>query len=106
MILEIKDVIHLIIYAVSIAAVLITYRNRISHLEKTIDRINKVLFTDSGALNFVSQENCKGRQDHVYTAIRRGESTQEQTLKKIDQLNDNILKILFYLKIEKKSESE
>lgn len=99
---DLKDIIYIIVYAVSLAGVIFSYKNRIANLESKITRLDKTLFHESGALNFISRDSCKSSQDHVYTAIRRGESNIEQTLRKIDQLNENILKIMFYLKIEKK----
>jgi hypothetical protein len=104
--LDINDAVYLLVYAVTVVAILITYRNRIGHLEKALDRINRILYADSGALNLVSHDNCRNRLDMVYAAIRKGESGQQELLKKFDKLNENVLKIYFFLKLDQSQKAD
>lgn len=96
--------IYFAVYIVSVAAVFFTFRNRLYNIEKNTKRMESIIFGDGGGLNIINQQECKARQDHVFNAIRRSESSIEKTLSKIEQLNENILKIMFILKIDDKEE--
>lgn len=100
---EFRDIIYIVVYTISVAGLLLTYRNRLSNLEIAVTKLTNIIISKNGSLNVIDRASCKSAQDAIYTAIRRGENNLDMTLKKIDTLNENILKIMFHLKISKES---
>jgi hypothetical protein len=104
MTLEIRDIIHLVIYLVSIAAIFTAFKARISTLENEISRIGKIIHGGSGNLNFIDLQTCKEHRDQVFTALRRSENVMDLALKRIEELNENVLEIMIHLQIRRKKE--
>lgn len=95
MTLEIKDIVYLISYALTVAALYFSFRNRLGNIEREMKRSNQVIYGDQGRLNLVDTQHCKEHRDNIHTAIRRGEKAVEMLLAKLDQMNENVLLISF-----------
>lgn len=76
-----------------------TNRNRIHNLEKENGQIRKIVYGDRGMLNLVDTNTCKCHRDEVFTAIRRGETVSEMIMKKIEELNKNVLILMISLNV-------
>lgn len=100
MTLDSKDIIYILIYVVSIISVFFAFRNRQSNFERELLRNQKVIFNEHGFPNLIDLKTCKEHRDQVFTAIRRSENIMDQALKKIDDLNKNVLTIMIHLQIK------
>lgn len=98
--LEVKDAVYLIIYVSSIISVFLSFKNRVMSLEKELRRNQKILFGEQGFPNLIDKKTCKEHRDQVFAAIRRSENVMDQALKKIDDLNKNVLTIMIHLQIK------
>lgn len=99
MTLDVKDIIYLMVYIISMVSVFFSIKSRLSDIEKETGNVSKILFGDRGTLNIIDKETCRGNRDQVFTAIRRGEQVQEMLLKRIEELNKNVLIIMVHLNI-------
>lgn len=100
MILEIKDIIYLVVYLISMISVFFSFRSKLNEIEKELKRNQTIIFGDKGSLNLVDVNTCKQQRDQVFAAIRRSETAMDQTLRRIDDLNTNVLTIMVYLQIK------
>lgn len=98
--LELKDLVYLGTYFITILSVFFTIRNQIRDQGKDIKRIMDTLYGDKGSLNVVDVKTCKSQRDDVFNAIRRGESLANETSRRIESLNDNIIAIMVTLQIK------
>jgi len=98
--LEVKDAIYFLGYFISIISVFLAFRNRLNNQEIELKRMQKILFGDKGFPNLIDKKTCKEHRDQVFSAIRRSENIMDQTLKKIDDLNRNVLTIMIHLQIK------
>lgn len=99
MTLEVKDLVYLLTYIITIVSVFFSIRGRLSSIEKESGQVRRILFGDRGNLNIVDIETCKANRDQVFLAIRRNEQVQEMLLKRIEELNKNVLIIMVHLNI-------
>jgi len=99
MVFEIKDVIYILTYVISIAAVFFSARSKLNEIDRELKRNQAVIFGDKGHLNLVDVKTCKDHRDQIFMAIRRSETVMDQTLKRIEELNTNVLTIMIYLQI-------
>lgn len=99
MTLEVKDIIYLLVYIISMMSVFFSMKARLSGIEKETGQVRKILFGDRGTLNIVDVETCKANRDQIFIAIRRNEQVQEMLLKRIEELNKNVLIIMVHLNI-------
>lgn len=99
MTLEIKDIIYLLVYIISMMSVFFSIRGRLHSIEKETGQVRRILFGDRGALNIIDVDTCRANRDQVFSAIRRGEQVQEMLLKRIEELNKNVLIIMVHLNI-------
>lgn len=112
--LELKEIIYIfiyvIVYIVSLISVFLAMKYKQSNLEERLTQmqsghreemgqIRKILFGKRGSLNLVDVETCKNNRDQVYAAIRRGEQVQEMLLKRVEELNKNVLIIMVHLNV-------
>lgn len=99
MTLEIKDLIYLLTYVITLMSVFFSIRGRLNNIEKESGQVRRILFGDRGNLNIIDVQACKSNRDQVFLAIRRGEQVQEMLLKRIEELNKNVLIIMVHLNI-------
>lgn len=99
MTLEVKDIIYLLVYIISMMSVFFSIRGRLYSIEKETGQVRRILFGDRGTLNIIDVETCRSNRDQVFSAIRRGEQVQEMLLKRIEELNKNVLIIMVHLNI-------
>lgn len=102
MTLGLKDVIYILVYVVSVAAILIAFMNELKNIKKDSSLIKKILFADQGKLNLVDHQTCKQHQDQIYAAIRRSENAFAATAAEIKILNENVVRIMVILDINTK----
>lgn len=100
MVFGLKDVIYILVYVISLVGVFFGAKSKLREIEKELKRNQVVIYGDKGCLNLVDTKSCKELRDHVYSTIRRGENVMDQTLKRIDELNTNVLTIMIYLQIK------
>lgn len=93
-----ENIYYLIIIAGLVAGYAYRHRQSVSDTK----RLKKTIYQEEGGLNIVTCSTCKEHRDEVFNAIRKGEKQTEMLTKKIDAMNENVLKILFFLKIDKK----
>ena len=98
--LELKDTIYFLVYIISMISVFLMFRNRLYNQEKELKRMQKILLGDKGFPNIIDKKTCKEHRDQVFSAIRRSENVMDQALKKIDDLNKNVLTIMIHLQIK------
>lgn len=103
MTLGLKDIIYILVYVVSIAGAFFALRNELNNIRKENKRIRNIIFADQGKLNLVDQATCKQHQDQIYAAIRRSENAFAVTAKEIKTLNENVVRIMVILDINKKT---
>lgn len=94
---DLKDIIYVAVYLISVVGVYYGQKNRIGNLEKENSEIKGIIFADRGKLNLIDHETCKKYRDDVYTAIRRNEQVNEMLLNKIDKIGENVLLLGFKL---------
>lgn len=75
-------------------------RAKIAALEKEFTRQTQIVYGDKGKLNLIDVGTCKEHRDQVFRAIRRGEDVMEQAIRKMEDLNKNVLTIMVYLQIK------
>jgi hypothetical protein len=80
-------------------SVFFSIRGRLNTIEKEAGQVRRILFGDRGNLNIIDVQACKANRDQVFLAIRRGEQVQEMLLKRIEELNKNVLIIMVHLNI-------
>lgn len=100
------DIIAVSISLVSVISVFLSMRNQIVTMKREIERNQTVLIGDKGQLNVIDQRTCKDHRDEIYATIRRGEHLMEQTLKKMEEMNKNILTIMVILKMKSIGDDE
>lgn len=98
--LTVKDAIYILSLATTIAG----FIYRLRSVEDKCNRIMKAVFHEQGGLNVVNVYTCKTNRDVVFTALRKGEKTVEDMTKEMRTLNENVLRILIHLKIDRESE--
>jgi hypothetical protein len=106
MTVEIKDIVYLITYVITLISVFISFRARLASLERDIKRTSEILYADKGSLNVIDVAHCKQNRDEVFTAIRRSEKVIEMLVQEIKNLNENVLKIKVLLELEGKKFAE
>ncbi len=115
--IEIKDIIYFAIYIVSIAVIWTNLKNRVSNLEDKISEIkasfDKVLYTQQGALNLMSTDQCKDHRMEIKLIInekidkieKKIDTTNEElkiTNKELSNIAMNVLIIATELKVDVK----
>jgi len=98
--LDIKDAIYLIIYIVSMMSLFLSNKYYQRSQGSEIKRISKLIYDDKGALNIVSECQCKQRRDEVFTAIRRNEKVVEMMLVELKEIKENIIILKVYFGIK------
>lgn len=106
MTLDLRDIVYILVYMSSVFGVYFSFRNRLISLEKEIANNRKIIFGERGVLNLVDEKTCRSNRDQVFISIRRGEAAAENTDRKLDNLNENLLAIMFHLKIKKLTHEE
>ena len=96
--LDVKDIVYLLVYVISVVSVYYAQRNRIGNLEKENSQIKGIIYGDRGKLNIIDHESCKRYRDEVFTAVRRTEQANEMLLNEIKEINKNVL--LYGFKID------
>ena len=98
--IEIKDIIYFAIYIASIVVIWTNFKNRIANLETKISEfklsVDKVLYTQQGALNLMSPDQCEKHRTEIKTTINekidkieeKVDSTNEKLEKQNEKLND------------------
>lgn len=97
---SLRDIIYFIIFASSVATIWGTFKNRINNLEKCNTLFKKVLFKDSGELNFINIESCNKQQQSIQKILEKRESDLIKLKTKIEELNENILRIMIHMNID------
>lgn len=97
MTLEVKDIIYLLVYIISIASIYLanqySTKNRFANIEKELRRGMKVLYQDAGQLNLIDCDTCKRYRDEIFTALRRSEKAQEMFLIELREIKEGIIKL-------------
>ena len=101
MTIELKDLIYLLIYIVSLITLLLALKNRVQNIEKELRRGMRVLYQEAGSLNVVDHATCKRHRDEIFTAIRRSEKTVEVLLFEIKDIKENMIIIMVHMGIKK-----
>lgn len=91
-----------LVYIITIVSIIAGYIHEQRSLKDKCDRVMSAIFHPQGGLNIINCEQCKLHRDVIFTAIRKGDSSVYELTKEIKNLNENVLKILFHLKIDKK----
>lgn len=94
---ELKDIIYICTYVVSVTALFISFNYRVRGVEKKNQEFKKVLFGEQGKLNFTDQDTCKMLRDQIYNTIRKSESMMESIQKEISRINENVIKVMVLL---------
>lgn len=91
--IEIKDIIYFAIYISSIVVIWTNFKNRIANLETKISEfklsVDKVLYTQHGALNLMSPEQCEKHRTEIKLTI---DEKIDKIENKIDTTNDKLEK--------------
>lgn len=93
-----------IYHMLMIGAFLIGIIYKLWSLHDKFKRLEKIVYQDTGGLNLIKFDQCKMHRDNVYTAIRRGENETKALIDEMKSLNENVLRIMFHLKIETKND--
>lgn len=97
--IEVKDIFYLCANAIFVAGVILSMKTKITSLEREFKRHTKIMYSDKGKLNIVDVAACKEHRDQIFESIRRANNVMEQALRKIEELNKNVLTIMIYLQI-------
>lgn len=111
MILELKDIIYILVYVVSVTGFIVSFKYRISKVaEDAKHRISKVaedaklakrtLFRKDGTLNVLNQTACKEHREVIESDLKRESDTLKRAFRDIEFLNNNVIRIMIHLKIE------
>lgn len=93
--LDVKDIVYLLVYVISVVSVYYAQRNRIGNLEKENSQIKSIIYGDRGKLNIIDHDSCKRYRDEVFAAVRRNEQVNEMLLNEIKEINKNVLQYGF-----------
>jgi hypothetical protein len=96
---ELKDLLHLITYLISVVAVFLSFRFKLSGHQEKLEKIDNILHSQKGSLNVIDKETCKQSRDQLFALIRKTENVNDMMLHKIESLNDNVLVIMVHLNI-------
>lgn len=99
MILRAEDIIYIIVYVITLMSIIFSLRSKLKSIEKDNRLLKNIIFGDKGKLNIIDCDLCKRNRDEVFTSIRKTESAIQMVIPKIDELRDNMLTMMIYLKI-------
>jgi|GEM_PF-6655863 hypothetical protein len=101
----IRDGIYIGIYFIMIATIWNNFKNDIKNNQKDVKKLSelfkKIMFTESGQINFVSHVQCDNTKKTMREELKEGRTTTQKAFDEIDKMSKNILLILYHLKINK-----
>lgn len=97
-----KDVIYFVSFGVSIGVVWMTFSNRISNVEKSMDLVKKVIFKKSGELSFMTIEAYTQREVAIQKALDKSDTSIDEMKEEIREMSQNILVIMVHMNIDTK----
>lgn len=115
--IEIKDIIYIAVYVISLSVIWANLKNRVANLETKISEIkqafDKVLYTPNGVFNLMSTDQCKEHRTEIKLIINekidkienKVDKTNEElkiTNKEITDMAMNVLLIATELKVDVK----
>jgi len=100
MVFELREFIFVIVTLASIIGTFEVMRSRVKKVEDSNDRVTKTLFLITGGLNVVDNNTCKDRRQTLDTKIYQESKITARALDSIENLNQNIIKIMIHMKIE------
>lgn len=108
MTLGLKDIIYLMVYAVSIAGIFLAFKNELGNVRRDVNHGMKILYKDAGQLNLIDCETCKKHRDEIFTAIRRNEKSFEMFFLDIREIKEELIELRVEIKhlIESKYEKK
>lgn len=99
MLIDIKDIIYLLTYVVSIVTIIMTFRHRLASNTLRIQALEAIISSDTGNLNLVDKTSCKENRDQIYKEVRRTENEVHKIAEDLKKVGKNITKIMFHFKI-------
>lgn len=106
MTLEIKDIVYVIVYIVSLASVVFSFFSRVLNLEREVKRLKNVMYAAKGGLNLIDLRACSEYRRLATEKVRETQSELRQLIDKLELINQNIGKILVYVEILRKKERD
>lgn len=116
-----RDILYIALWFISVASIFFAQRNRLTLLERNIERFERIMLGDRGALNVIDQDACKEHRDRIFDLVRRNEQCTDKCFeehrqhvnaiiqqnqdelkgvgKRLDQISDKITKIMIHQKI-------
>ncbi len=102
----IKDGIYFSTFLVSLAAVWFSFANEIKsnrlEIEKMSQLFKKIMFTENGQINFVNHRDCRELEAEMKRKIQDGRIESKEIARELKKMSENIILIMYHLKIDKK----
>jgi hypothetical protein len=99
MTLELKDIIYLMTYILSMMGMFFTLRSELHGLKKENGTIRKIVFGERGKLNLVDSSTCEGHRKEIIAMIRRNETILQMVNEEMKEINKNLVIIMVTLDI-------